>query len=104
MKSAPIFPGDRTLMDIEYKYRSHKILGFISMQVVESTLPDIPYLYCYPANYYNVSICPFLSTLVIGYVSECNEIKNHNRMRQSDPALDKYWVKQNGYFRLATTV
>ena len=25
-------------------------------------------------------------------------------MRQSDPGLDKYWVTQSGYFRLATTV
>ena len=25
-------------------------------------------------------------------------------MRKSDPALEKYWVKKSGYFRLATTV
>ena len=25
-------------------------------------------------------------------------------MRQSDLSLDKYWVTQSGYFRLATTV
>ena len=25
-------------------------------------------------------------------------------MRKSDPALEKYWVKQSGYFSLATTV
>ena len=25
-------------------------------------------------------------------------------MSQSDPAVDKYWVTQSGYFRLATTV
>ena len=31
-------------------------------------------------------------------------IDNHNRMRQSDTALDKYWVTQSSYFRLATTV
>ena len=29
-------------------------------------------------------------------------IDNHNRMRQSDLALEKYWVTQSGYFRLAT--
>ena len=27
-----------------------------------------------------------------------------NRIWQSDPALDKYWVTHGGYFRLATIV
>ena len=31
-------------------------------------------------------------------------IDNQNRMWQYDLALDKYWVTQSGYFRLATTV
>ena len=32
------------------------------------------------------------------------QYKNHNMMRKSDLELDKYWVTQSGYFRLATTV
>ena len=38
------------------------------------------------------------------YFNDCNVIDNHNRMRQSDLSLEKYWVTQRGYFRLATTV
>ena len=29
---------------------------------------------------------------------------NRNRIRQYDLSLEKYWVTQSGYFRLATTV
>ena len=38
------------------------------------------------------------------YFNTCNAIDNHNRMRKSDIVLDKYWVTQSGYFRLATIV
>ena len=38
------------------------------------------------------------------YFNACNTIDNHTRMRKCDIALDKYWVTQSGYFRLATTV
>ena len=31
-------------------------------------------------------------------------IDNQNRMRQSDIVLEKYWVTQSGYFRIATIV
>ena len=31
-------------------------------------------------------------------------IENKNSMRKSDLALENYWVKNGGYFRLATTV
>ena len=38
------------------------------------------------------------------YFSACNAIDNNKSMRKSDLALDKYWVTQSGYFRLAITV
>ena len=38
------------------------------------------------------------------YFNACNAIDNHNMMRNYDLVLDKYWVTQSGYFRLATTV
>ena len=34
----------------------------------------------------------------------CNTIDNQNTMRKSYLALEKYWVTQSDYFRLATTV
>ena len=38
------------------------------------------------------------------YFNACNVIDNHNRIRRSDLALDKYWVTHSGFFSLATTV
>ena len=38
------------------------------------------------------------------YINDCYAIDNNNRMRQYDLLLDKYWVTQSVYFRLATTV
>ena len=38
------------------------------------------------------------------YFNACNAIYNHNSIRKSDLALDKYWVTQSDYFTLATTV
>ena len=38
------------------------------------------------------------------YFNACNAIENKNRMRQYDLSIEKYWVTQSGYFRLATTV
>ena len=38
------------------------------------------------------------------YFNACDSTDNHNIMWQSGLALEKYWVTQGGYFRLATTV
>ena len=38
------------------------------------------------------------------YFNAYDVIDNHNRMWQSGLALEKYWVTQSVYFRLATTV
>ena len=58
MKSAPIVPDDKPLMDIRYKYISQKVPGVISIEESLSTEPEVPYLSCYPENYYNISISP----------------------------------------------
>ena len=38
------------------------------------------------------------------HFNACTAIDNHNRMCQFELSLDKSWVTQSGYFRLATTV
>ena len=54
---------------------------------------------------FNVSIHPAVCPYVLGrYFNSCNAMDKHNRMQQSDLALEKYCVTQGGYFRLATTV
>ena len=105
MKSTPRVPGDRPLTAIGYRYRSYKVIGFIANEGARITEPDVPYLSHYPDDYSNVSICPVVSTHTISrYLSACNAIDIRKRVRQSDLALEKYWVTQSGYFTLATTV
>ena len=104
-KSTPRVPGNIPLTAIWYKYIYHKVLGFISGEGTEITEPGVTYLYHYPDNYNIVSIWPVLYHHVIdSYFSDCYAINNHNRMRQFELVLYKYWVTQSGYFRLVTTV
>ena len=70
-----------------------------------STEPGDPHLSNLPEIYPNISVNPVVRTHLIGrYFNACNALYNHNRMRKSDIALDKYWITQSDYFRLATTV
>ena len=105
MVITPRVPGGRPLLAIGYKYNSRKVLGFIATGGTGSTEPGDSYLYIFPDVYSNVSVFPVVHPHFIGrYFNDCNEIDNHNSMRQSGIALEKYWVTQSGYFRLATTV
>ena len=98
-------PGVRPLITIVYKYNSRKVLGFIANDEAGSNEPGDHYLSNLPDIYSNVSFIPIVCTHFIGsYLNACNAIDNNNRIHKSDLALDKYWVTQNGYFRLATTV
>ena len=94
MKITTKFPGDRPLMDIGYKWKPIKVLGFISTDMAGTTYPDSPYLYNLPVNYYNVYIWPVFSPFILGsYFNACNAIENKNNMLKYDLALEKYWVK-----------
>ena len=103
INSIPRFLVDIPLMDIRYKCISNKVPGFIAPEETGSTEPGITYLSHYPDNYCNVFVCPVLQHHVIGrYFSACIPIYNNDRMRHFYLALEKYWVIQRGYFRLAT--
>ena len=91
-------------MDIRYKYHSWNILWFINNEGYGSTT-RLSLFISFPEKYYNVFIHPFVNPHFLGrYFNVCNAIYNHNMMRQSGLLLDKYWVTQSGYFRLATAV
>ena len=95
LKSTPRFHGERPLLAIGYKYNSRKVLGFIAIEGAGSTEPGDPYLSRFPDIYYNVSVRPVVRPHLLGrYFNACNAIENHNRMRQSDLLLEKYWVTQ----------
>ena len=105
MKITPIFPDKIPLLDIGYKYHSIKVLGFIATDGDGNNEPGDPYLSCFPDIYSNVYVCPVFCPHLLGrYFNAYNAIYNHIRMQQSDLVLDKYWLTQSGYFRLATTV
>ena len=90
-------------MAIVYRCISQKVLGFIATEGGRSNDPGVPYLSIYLENYSNVSICPVLCPCaIVSYFSYSDAIDNRNRIRQYDIALEKYWVTQSGYFRLAT--
>ena len=100
-----MFPFGRPLLAIGYKYNSRKVIGFIATEGAGSTELGDPYLSCFHDIYYNVSVRPVVRPHFMGRnLNACNAIENQNRMRQSDLFLEKYWVTQSGYFRLATTV
>ena len=104
-KSSPIFPIDRPLMAIIYKQNSSKVLVFIATEGSGSTKSGDPYLSRYPDNYYNVSILSVVCTNLLGsYFHTCSSMENHDRMGQYELVVEKYWVTQSVYFRLATTV
>ena len=99
------FPGEIPLLAIGYKYNYRKVLGFISTKGARSIEPGDTYLSRFPDIYSNISILPVVRTHLLGrYFNACNTIDNQNRIRKSDIALDKYWVTQSGYFRLANTL
>ena len=67
------------------------VLVFIATEGDGSTEPGNPYLSCFPDIYSNVSVRPVFCPHLLGrYFNAYNAIENHNRMRKSDIALDKY--------------
>ena len=105
MKITPRVSGGRPLMAIGYKYNSVIVLGFIDAKGGGSTEPRDPYLSHFPDIYFNLSVCLIFRPQLLGrYLNACNTTGNHNMMRRYDLEVDKYRVKQSGYFRLATTV
>ena len=91
MKSTSRVPGGRPLLAIGYKYNYRKVLGYIATEGGGITEPGDTYLPFFPDVYSNVSVFPVVRPYLLGrYFNACNVIDNHNKMRQSDIALEKY--------------
>ena len=69
MKSAPTFPGDKPPMAIGYKYRYHKVLGFIATEGARSSEPGVPYLYRFPENYSIILMFLFVLFFVLALLT-----------------------------------
>ena len=79
--------------------------GLLTPGLLGSTEQGDTYLSRFSEIYSNVSVRPVVRPHLLGrYLNACNTIDNHNRMRQSDLSLEKYWVTQSVCVRLANTV
>ena len=98
-------PGDRLLMDIGNKYKTRKALYFIVTDNTGITQTGLTYLSKYYDQFTNVYIRPVARPLFMSkFFSAVNEVDYQKKLRQSDLALDKWWVTQCGWIRLYTTV
>ena len=88
-------PGGRPIIDIGYKYNTRKVLQFIVIEKSGITQSGLTYLYKYPGQFSNVAISPVALPLVVHkFFGSVNDVDSHNKSRQSDLALEKYWVTQ----------
>ena len=69
------------------------------------TKTGIPVLSKYPGKFAHFAIRPVSHPLVMSKIKYAvNEVDSHNKSRQSDLALEKFWVTQCGWLRLCTAV
>ena len=65
LRSKPMVPGGRTLIDIGYNYKSQKVFYFIVTDNTGSTQSGIPYLSKYHGQFSNNYISPVDRPLVM---------------------------------------
>ena len=98
-------PGNRPRIAIGYKYNARKVLSFIFTDNAGITKTDIPYLSKSHDPFTNVCILPVARPLVMSKCfSAVNEVDSHNKSRQYDLTLEKWWVTQCGWLRLCKKV
>ena len=97
-------PGERPVLAIGYKYNYQKFVSFFATAGAGRTTLGIPHLLKYPDQFSNVSIRPVSHPLLVSkFFGSVNEVDSHNKSRQSDISLEKFWVTQCGWLRLCTT-
>ena len=85
--------GERPLLNIGFKYNYCMVISFVATEDVVSTKSGTTYLYNYPDQFNNVSV-HLVSCILVMYklFGSVNEVEYHNKSRQSDLALDKFWA------------
>ena len=98
-------PRVRSPIDIGYNYNARKVLYFMVIDNEVSTQTGPPYLSKHPDQFYNVYIHFVDCSLVVyKFFGSVNEVYSHNKSRQSDLVLDKFWVTHGGCLWLCTIV
>ena len=78
LRSNPMLPVIRPIIDIGYKYNVKNIIYFIFTYNAGSIQAGFPYIYKYPDQFTNVAICPVVHTLVMSkFFSAVNEVDSH---------------------------
>ena len=80
------------------------VLTFIGTSNAGSTLPGEPYIARFPDNFGNLEEREIERPQVVSrYFKYSDKIDSHNKTRQGDIALEKYWRTTNCWLRLSTT-
>ena len=105
LMSKSVVSGGRPLIANGYKYNVRKVVSFIVIEVSGNTKSGLPYLSKDPDQFSIFSIRPVACTLVMyKFFGSVNEVESHNKSRQSDSSLEKFWVAQCIWLCLCTTV
>ena len=90
---------------IGYKYNSKKVLCFLCSEHAGDFQEGLPYVARFHdtnGNMQNREV--YRSSVVSDYFGFSNKIDRHNHIRQSALSLEKHWVTQCPWFRIATTI
>ena len=93
------------LVAVGYRYSRKTILYFIAIENAANLSEGDPYQMKYADVFGNVQTRNVdRPEMISNFFSQSNVIDNHNHLRQFLLALEKKWVTQKAYFRLATTL
>ena len=82
-----------------------KVLSFIVIENAGSIQECLNYLSQYPDQFNNVAICPVAFPFVMyKFFGSVYEVVSHNKPRQSDLDLEKFWIYRYGWLQLFKTV
>ena len=93
------------LVAVGYKYSRRKVLCFLFKKGAGSIRNGEPYIAKWKNDDHNTE-SRFVPRpqAISSYFAACNKVDLHNQSRQSDLKLEKCWVTQCGFFRIATTL
>lgn len=94
-----------TVLAIGYKYNYSKVLTFVATCGAASTLPGTPYIQRFVDQVGNPASRQVPRPIMLSrYFKYSDCIDSHNNLRQKRLAMEKTWVTQDAWFRLATTI
>ena len=96
---------DTNLIALGYKYNANKVCHFIMTRGASLTTPGDPYLAKFKSSKGNYKSREVRRPLAVSsYFGSCGKIDVHNQIRQSQIALEEFWVTKCGWFRNVCTI